>query len=73
MLAAVLLGDRRGAVGAPQASADPQDLVPDCSGDQTPDEQQLPVPRPIRAIMDSAPGANPDLPLGLNPGNQPAV
>jgi hypothetical protein len=60
-------------LSAPQASADPQDLVPYCSGDQTPTNSNCQYQTDGQGYMDSAPGANPDLPLGLNPGNQPAV
>jgi len=72
MLAAGLL--TVGAVlGAPQASADPQDLVPYCSGDQTPTNSNCQYAPDQRGIMDGAPGANPGTALGLTPLNEPAV
>ena len=72
MLAAGLL--TVGAVlGAPQASADPQDLVPYCSGDQTPMDSNCQYAPDQRAVMDGAPGANPGTPLGLTPLDEPAV
>ena len=60
-------------LGAPQASADPQNLVPYCSGDQTPMNSNCQYAPDQRGIMDGAPGANPDTPLGLTPGDEPAV
>ena len=72
MLAAGLL--TVGAVlGAPPASADPQDLVPYCSGDQTPMNSNCQYAPAQRDAMDGAPGANPGVPLGLTPLNEPAV
>jgi hypothetical protein len=65
MVAAVL--------GAPQASADPQDLVPNCSGDQTPTNSGCQYAPDQRGLMDGAPGANPGTPVGLTPLDVPAV
>ncbi|MBI3217476.1 MAG: hypothetical protein HYZ38_26985 [Mycobacterium sp.] len=59
-------------VGAPMATADPQDLVPWCSGDQTPMDTNCRV-APTQEFTDAAPGANPDVPLGVNPGQVPAT
>jgi hypothetical protein len=60
-------------IAAPPAAADPQDLVPYCSGDQTPmDDNCRPMAHQIYT-HDDAPGANPDVPLGTNPGEQPVV
>jgi len=57
-------------VGAPHAAADPDQLVPYCSGDQTPmDDNCRPMPHQI--FTHDAPGANPDVPLGTNPGVEP--
>lgn len=55
---------------APHASADPRDWVPWCSGDQTPAYSNC------RAALENvfsgnAPGANPGVPLGVNPGLAP--
>ncbi|TGD87600.1 hypothetical protein BayCH28_13630 [Mycolicibacterium sp. CH28] len=58
--------------GVPQAGADPEDHVPYCSGDQTPMNNNC-RPSPSQSPGGSAPGANPELPLGLTPGDQPAV
>jgi hypothetical protein len=57
-------------LAAPHAAADPQDLVPYCSGDQTPmDDNCRPMAHQI--FTHDAPGANPDVPLGTNPGVEP--
>jgi hypothetical protein len=57
-------------LAAPHAVADPQDLVPYCSGDQTPmDDNCRPMAHQI--FTHDAPGANPDVPLGTNPGIEP--
>ena len=55
--------------GAAEAGADPADLVPVCSGDQTPMNSGCQYAAD-QAPMGSFPGANPDLPLGPNPGVQ---
>ena len=60
-------------LGTPQASADPQDLVPFCSGDQTPVDSNCQYAPDARGAMDGAPGANPDTALGLTPLDEPAV
>lgn len=60
-------------VGAAQAGADPEILVPYCSGDQTPTNSNCQYAPDGQGYMESAPGANPDVPLGLNPGVEPAV
>lgn len=61
-------------VGAAQAGADPEIHVPYCSGDQTPTNSNCQYkPADDQGYMDSAPGANPDVPLGLTPGTEPAV
>jgi hypothetical protein len=57
-------------IGAPPAGADPDQLVPYCSGDQTPMDASC-RPMPHQVFTDDAPGANPDVPLGTNPGEQP--
>jgi hypothetical protein len=54
--------------GAQPASADPDNLLPWCSGDQTPmDSNCKNAPSQVFTHAD-APGANPDVPLGLDPG-----
>jgi hypothetical protein len=57
-------------IGAPHAAADPDQLVPYCTGDQTPMDSSC-RPMPQQVFTDNAPGANPDVPLGTNPGEQP--
>lgn len=54
------------AAGAP-ASADPRDWVPWCTGDQTPADSNCRA-NPYDPFNGDAPGANPDVPLGLTPG-----
>ena len=56
-------------IGSAPAGADPQDLVPVCSGDQNPQTSGCQAAAD-QAPMGSFPGANPDLPLGPNPGVQ---
>jgi hypothetical protein len=57
-------------IAAPQAVADPQDHVPYCSGDQTPMDNNC-REMPGQVFTQDAPGANPDVPLGTNPGYEP--
>jgi hypothetical protein len=59
-------------IAAPQAAADPDQLVPYCSGDQTPMDTSC-RPMPHEVFTDNAPGANPDVPLGTNPDVEPIV
>ncbi len=60
-------------MAAPQAAADPADLVPYCSGDQTPmDNNCRPMAHQVFTHGDAA-GANPELPTGLDPGAVPVV
>ena len=60
-------------IGVPVAGADPEDHVPYCSAGQDPvDSNCRPAPNQETGGGD-APGANPDLPTGVNPGVQPAV
>lgn len=56
---------------APNAAADPQDLVPYCSGDQTPIDSNC-RPMAHQSATHEGTGLDPDLPSGLNPAN-PAV
>jgi hypothetical protein len=62
-------------LGAPHAAADPQDLVPYCSGDQTPmDSNCRATPSQVFTHPESTgSGLSPDLPYGLTPGEQPVV
>ena len=58
-------------IAAPQAAADPQDLVPYCSGDQTPMDDNC---RPMaHQEYTHGSGVDPDLPLGTNPGVEPVT
>jgi hypothetical protein len=55
----------------PQAAADPQDLVPYCSGDQTPMDNNC---RPMaHQEFTHGSGFDPDLPSGLDPSNEAVV
>ena len=57
---------------AQHAAADPQDLVPYCSGDQTPmDDNCRPMPHQI--FTHEGTGTSPDLPSGVDPGSVPVV
>ncbi len=57
---------------APQASADPEDHVPYCSGDQTPMDSNCRATS-SQIIVHDGEGLSPDLPSGLTPGEEPAV
>jgi hypothetical protein len=69
-LAAVLtaLSVTAAIAGAAPATADPADLVPFCSGDQTPMDNNCRVAPSQVFTHDSAPGANPEVPLGTGFG-----
>jgi hypothetical protein len=70
--AACLIGVA-GLLGAAPAAADPEDLLPYCSGDQTPmDNNCRPMSHQVFTGGD-APGANPGVPIGVNPGVEPAI
>jgi hypothetical protein len=58
-------------VAAPQAAADPADLVPYCSGDQTPMDDNC---RPMaHQEYTHGSGVDPNLPSGVDPGNTAVV
>ncbi|MEX0580013.1 MAG: hypothetical protein WD228_02775 [Mycobacterium sp.] len=59
-------------VGAPIAAADPNDWVPYCTAGQVPEPGEC-LPAPNSVYIDDAPGANPEIPLGLNPEMVPAI
>ncbi len=59
--------------GAPNAAADPADLVPYCSGDQTPMDNNCRPSSTQVFTHDSEGGANPDVGFGTNPGVEPVV
>jgi hypothetical protein len=70
LLAACLLA-AAAVLAAPPAAADPADLVPYCSGDQTPMDYNC---RPMaHQEFTHGSGFDPNLPSGLDPGNAPAV
>lgn len=60
------------AVGAPAAAADPNDWVPYCTAGQIPETGEC-LPAPNSVYVDDAPGANPEIPLDLNPEMVPAI
>lgn len=59
------------AVPAP-ANADPADLVPYCSGDQTPMDSGCRL-SPSQIATHEGSGLSPILPSGLTPGEDPAI
>ena len=64
MLAALL--------GAATAAADPEDLEPYCTGGQVPETGEC-LLQPQSVYIDDAPGANPQMPVGLDPESVPVV
>ena len=71
-VAACLMAAAAVAGGAPIAAADPEDLVPYCSGDQTPMDNNCREMAHQVFTHDSG-GANPQVPMGTNPGVQPVT
>ena len=67
LMAAAAVARRRSA-----CAADPADLVPYCSGDQTPMDNNC-REMAHQVFTHDAAGANPDVPLGINPGEEPVV
>ncbi|BBY31807.1 hypothetical protein [Mycolicibacterium sediminis] len=59
-------------LGAAPAGADPQDLVPYCSGDQTPMDSNCRA-TPSQIFTHEGSGLTPDVPRGLTPDNVPAI
>jgi hypothetical protein len=74
VIAATMVAALAGAtlVGAPIAAADPNDWVPFCTAGQIPEPGEC-LPAPNSVYIDDAPGANPEIPLGLNPESVPAI
>jgi hypothetical protein len=70
ILAACLLS-AAALIAAPTAAADPQDLVPYCSGDQTPMDDNC--RQMAHQVFTHGSGLDPDLPSGLDPGNNAVV
>ncbi|HJT93406.1 MAG TPA: hypothetical protein VJ777_15970 [Mycobacterium sp.] len=58
-------------IAAPQAGADPADLVPYCSGDQTPMDNNC--REMAHQIFTHGSGVSPELPSGVDPGNAPVT
>ena len=56
----------------PQAAADLQDLEPYCDSGQTPTTGEC-LPRPDSVDIQDAPGADPTVPLGVDPETAPAI
>ncbi len=71
-IAACLMAAAAVAGGAPIAAADPADLVPYCSGDQTPMDNNC-RPSASQVFTHDAGGANPQVGFGTNPGVEPAT
>ena len=72
IFAACLLAAAAVVAAAPPAGADPQDLLPYCSGDQTPMDNNCRPMAHQEVTHGSDSGLSPNLPSGLDPSN-PAV
>ena len=72
ILAACLIAAAATALGTPVASADPADLVPYCSGDQTPMDNNCRL-APSQVFTHDSAGANPQTGYGTNPGEEPVI
>ena len=59
-------------LSAPIAAADPADWEPYCTGGQVPETGEC-LLQPQSVYIDDAPGANPDMPLGVDPESVPVV
>ncbi|MGI9126278.1 MAG: hypothetical protein ACR2JM_16245 [Mycobacterium sp.] len=59
-------------LAAPAASADPQDLEPNCSSGQEPATGAC-TQQPGGVYTNDAPGADPLVPMGVSPDSVPAV
>ncbi|HEX9834205.1 MAG TPA: hypothetical protein VGA66_14220 [Mycobacterium sp.] len=70
IFAACLLAGAAIVFSAPNAGADPEDLLPYCSGDQTPMDNNC--RQMAHQDVTHGSGLSPNLPSGLDPGN-PAV
>ena len=58
---------------APAATADPSILVPDCTSGQVAQAGACIANNPFEGFFGDAPGANPNVPAGLTPQNQPVL
>lgn len=70
LLMAALLA--AGIAAAAPAVADPEILLPTCSSGQVPQSGEC-VVNPLEGLFGDAAGANPNVPLGLTPLQQPIV
>jgi hypothetical protein len=59
-------------LSAPNAAADPEDWEPYCTGGQVPVTGEC-LLQPQSVYIDDAPGANPQMPLGVDPESVPVV
>ena len=59
-------------LSAPNAAADPEDWEPYCTGGQVPETGEC-LLQPQSVYIDDAPGANPEMPLGVDPESVPVV
>jgi len=59
-------------LSAPDAAADPEDWEPYCTGGQVPETGEC-LLQPQSVYIDDAPGANPEMPLGVDPESVPVV
>lgn len=75
IIAACLMATAAAAFSTPIAAADPADLVPYCSGDQTPmDSNCRQGPSQVfTRDSEGIGGANPQVGFGTNPGEEPVV
>jgi hypothetical protein len=71
-VAACLMAAGAAALGSPVASADPADLVPYCSGDQTPMDNNCRL-APSQVFTHDSSGANPQVGYGTTPGEEPVT
>ena len=65
-------------LAAPAAVADPNDLVPTCTGGQVAQAGECNAApeasaNPLEGFFGDAPGGNPNVPAGLTPQQQPVV
>jgi hypothetical protein len=72
IVAACLMAAAASVIGAPIAASDPADLVPYCSGDQTPMDNNC-REMAHQVFTHDGLGANPETPLGTNPGVEPVT
>jgi hypothetical protein len=59
-------------LSAPNAAADPEDWEPYCTGGQVPETGEC-LLQPQSVYIDDAPGANPEMPLGVDPESVPVI